>query len=263
MTEFRALRSRLGLRQAQFATLLGVSLESCRVWDSGRREVPAAVLARARDAVANFDRDHEPLTLQQLADELEVNVHTLRDAARDGRLAVQFQKRSIFGRPARRVMRIEGREFLRNGYGRRRGTTNRSCPLIVVPNDYSRQLKRLRRRLGLTLNELAKRIGAANKAVIYQWESRKRRPSPVLWLEVHRLIATGLLSDCNGSIRHPSDRTPTWDRQRSSVSSADDQPDKRSRPEACAARTAVELDREPIGTLDDASSDSARLELLP
>ena len=194
MTEFRALRCRLGISQAEFASLLGVSQESCRVWDSGRREVPTALIARARTAAANFDRDREPLTLQQLANELGVNVHTLRDAARDGRLTVQFQKRSIFGKPVRRVTRIDGREFLKNGYGRRRGIANRRCPLIAVPNDYSRQLKRLRRRLGLTLSELATRIGAANKAVIYQWESRKRRPSPVLWREIHKLIAASVAS---------------------------------------------------------------------
>jgi DNA-binding transcriptional regulator YiaG len=152
------------------------------------------VILRAREAASNADRDREPVTLQQLANELGVNVHTLRDATRDGRLTVQFQKRSIFGKPARRVTRIEGREFLKNGYGRRRGIANRSCPLIAVPNDYSHQLKRLRRRLGLTLSELATKIGAANKAVIYQWESRKRRPSPVLWREVHKLIAARVVS---------------------------------------------------------------------
>jgi len=201
MTEFRALRYHLRLPQAEFAALLGVSQESCRVWDAGRRDAPAAALARAREAVTNFDRDHELLTLQQLATELRVNVHTLRDAARDGRLSVQFQKRSVFGRPARRVTRVAGREFLAKGYGRRRAMGDRSCPLIAVPTDCSRQLKRLRRRLGLTLSELAGIIGAANKAVIYQWESGKRRPSPVLWQEVHRLIATRVPSDRNGSIR--------------------------------------------------------------
>jgi hypothetical protein len=37
------------------------------------------------------------------------------------------------------------------------------------------------------LGGLAQRIGGAGKAVIYQWESRKRTPSPVLWQSVLRL----------------------------------------------------------------------------
>ena len=36
----------------------------------------------------------------------------------------------------------------------------------------------------LTQGALAGRIGAAGKAVVYQWESRKRTPSPVLWQRV-------------------------------------------------------------------------------
>jgi hypothetical protein len=38
---------------------------------------------------------------------------------------------------------------------------------------------------------LARRIGAAGKAVVYQWESRKRTPSPVLWQQVMRLQLVG------------------------------------------------------------------------
>ena len=34
---------------------------------------------------------------------------------------------------------------------------------------------------------LARRIGAAGKAIVYQWESKKRTPSPVLWQRVLRL----------------------------------------------------------------------------
>jgi DNA-binding XRE family transcriptional regulator len=52
------------------------------------------------------------------------------------------------------------------------------APLPTVPHDYDRRLRALRRRLRLTQGGLAQRIGAAGKAVIYQWESRKRTPSP-------------------------------------------------------------------------------------
>jgi hypothetical protein len=54
----------------------------------------------------------------------------------------------------------------------------RPVPLdTTVPVDYDRQLRSLRRALRLTQSALAERIGAANKAVVYQWESRKRVPS--------------------------------------------------------------------------------------
>ena len=53
-----------------------------------------------------------------------------------------------------------------------------------APPDYDTHLVQLRRRFGLSQAELAERIGAASKAVVYQWESRKRRPSQVLWRRV-------------------------------------------------------------------------------
>jgi DNA-binding transcriptional regulator YiaG len=42
----------------------------------------------------------------------------------------------------------------------------------------------------LSQSAFAQRIGAANKAVVYQWESRKRTPSPVLWQRVLALTAS-------------------------------------------------------------------------
>jgi DNA-binding transcriptional regulator YiaG len=53
--------------------------------------------------------------------------------------------------------------------------------LAEVPNDYVARVRGLRLWLDMTLDEFAKHIGAANKAVIYQWESGKRKPSPVFW----------------------------------------------------------------------------------
>jgi hypothetical protein len=53
----------------------------------------------------------------------------------------------------------------------------------------------------IVLDALARRIGAAGKAVVYQWESRKRTPSPVLWQRVLELergrtrAATKIASD--------------------------------------------------------------------
>ena len=59
-------------------------------------------------------------------------------------------------------------------------------PLPTVPEDYDERLRQLRRRrrLHLTQGALALRLGAAGKAVVYQWESRKRTPSPVLWQRI-------------------------------------------------------------------------------
>jgi transcriptional regulator with XRE-family HTH domain len=42
--------------------------------------------------------------------------------------------------------------------------------------------------MGITQETLARRIGTASKAVIYQWESRKRTPSHVLW---QRIVGLG------------------------------------------------------------------------
>jgi DNA-binding XRE family transcriptional regulator len=52
-----------------------------------------------------------------------------------------------------------------------------------VPSDYADRLLRVRRTLRLTQGQFAEAIGAANKAVVYQWESKKRKPSPVLSLD--------------------------------------------------------------------------------
>jgi ribosome-binding protein aMBF1 (putative translation factor) len=62
----------------------------------------------------------------------------------------------------------------------------RPSPDIHVPSDYARRLRGLRRTLGLSQSQLATKIGAAGKAVIYQWESEKRHPSPVFWRAVER-----------------------------------------------------------------------------
>jgi DNA-binding XRE family transcriptional regulator len=60
---------------------------------------------------------------------------------------------------------------------------------MVVPRNYASRLIGLRRRLRLTQAELAQRIGAANKAVIYQWETRRRIPSITFSKRVEELTA--------------------------------------------------------------------------
>jgi len=184
---FRELRHAVDLSQQQFATRLGVSEESCRAWDSGRRPVPVGVIRAAEHLVVTHRAENEWLPLQGLAREFNVSVFTLRSAVRTGRLEARFEVRSVFGRPCRRATRAACRAYLADGYGRRVSSSQLMAPLIAVPRDYHVRLRTLRRRLGLSQSALARQIGAAGKAVVYQWESRKRTPSPVLWVKIERL----------------------------------------------------------------------------
>jgi DNA-binding transcriptional regulator YiaG len=188
MHELRDLRRRIGLGQQEFAALLSVPLETLRPWDSGRRAIPVAVLQRARDVVAHHARQTELLSLDQLANEFHVHVRTLRAAVRTGRLDAHF---SVFGRPRRLATRAAAEQFMAIHYRRFGGQKECPAPLPTVPPNYDQQLRALRRRLRLTQDGLARRIGAAGKAVVYQWESRKRTPSPVLWQQVLRLQRDG------------------------------------------------------------------------
>ena len=81
----RECRIALGKSQAAFAAMLGVSAESYRTWDAGRRATPPQILLRAR--VLATHRDAQVLLpLPVLALLIGVHVKTLRSAARDGRL---------------------------------------------------------------------------------------------------------------------------------------------------------------------------------
>lgn len=60
-------------------------------------------------------------------------------------------------------------------------------PVAVAPKDCDRRIVALRQRLRLSQGELAAAVGAAGKAVVYQWESRKRCPSPVFWARIELL----------------------------------------------------------------------------
>lgn len=179
MNELRELRRAMGLGQREFARQLSVPLETLRTWDSGRRTVPARAIERARLLVAQRGRKTELLPLDQLASSLNVHVRTLQAAARTGRLEAHFTVRSVFGRPRRFATRAAGARFMATSYRRFTGQPKCAPPLLIVPDDYHQQLTTLRRRLRLTQAGLALRIGAAGKAVVYQWEARKGTPSPV------------------------------------------------------------------------------------
>jgi DNA-binding XRE family transcriptional regulator len=70
-----------------------------------------------------------------------------------------------------------------------------------VPPDWARSLLRVRRDLQLTQTQLAERIGAATKAVVYQWESGKRKPSFVFWRRVEELIDSARRAEQMGRAR--------------------------------------------------------------
>jgi DNA-binding transcriptional regulator YiaG len=184
MNDLRDLRRTIGLGQREFAALLSIPLETLRPWDSGRRAISVAVLQSARDLVAHHARQTELLPLDQLANEFHVHVRTLRAAVRTGRLDAHFSVKSVFGRPRRLATRAAAEQFMAIHYRRFGGQKPCPAPLPTVPPDYDQQLQALRRRLRLTQAGLARRIGAAGKAIVYQWESRKRTPSPVLWQRV-------------------------------------------------------------------------------
>ena len=56
-----------------------------------------------------------------------------------------------------------------------------------VLDDYDVQIRVLRRVRGLSWTQLATLVSAARKAVVYQWEARKRTPSPLFWQRIAAL----------------------------------------------------------------------------
>lgn len=186
----RDCRKATGLSQSAFAERLGISLQSYRTWDSGRRPAPAELLTRVR-AVANVAPRDGAMRLLALAPLLGVSVFRLREAARDGRLAVTYDRRVVFGRLVSRATLAAGKVYKNQFYNKRTRWMPRPTPpqFPAVPDDYDRKVATLRRALDLSQAQLAVRIGAANKAVVYQWESRRRRPSPLLWQRLTSLEA--------------------------------------------------------------------------
>ena len=181
----------LGKSQAAFAAMLGVSPESYRTWDAERRATPPRVMARGR-ALATHRDDDVLLPLPVLALLIGVHVKTLRAAARDGRLPVTYDTRTTFRRLRARATPATARAFRRSYYGRTVRPADRRAPLTwsTVPVDYDVRIRAVRRSLGLSQARFATRVGAARKAVVYQWEARKRCPSPVFWQRIATLCRT-------------------------------------------------------------------------
>ena len=186
----RECRIALGKSQRALAAMLGVSPESYRTWDAGRRTTPPKMLARAR-ALATHRDDHALLPLPVLALLIGVHVKTLRAAARDGRLPVTYDTRTTFRRLRARATLAAATQFRCVYYGRQVRPTDRREPLTwaSVPEDYDVQIRALRRARGLSQEQLATLVGAAHKAVVYQWEARKRTPSLLFWQRIAALPA--------------------------------------------------------------------------
>ena len=169
--------------------MLGASPESYRTWDAGRRATPPKMLARAR-ALATHRDDHALLPLPVLALLIGVHVKTLRSAARDGRLPVTYDNKTTFRRLRARATPAAARALRRSYYGRTVRPDDRRAPLTwaSVPDDYDAQIRAVRRARGLSQAQLATLVGAARKAVVYQWEARKRTPSPLFWQRIIALL---------------------------------------------------------------------------
>ena len=181
MNALRQLRNDAHLSQRDLAGLLDMPLNTFRMWDSGLQPVPFGILYRAKASLVKHARDTELVSLDQ---------RTLRAAARTSRLAVQFSSRSVFGRPIRRATRQAAAAFMERYYKQSysRFAVKPRPPDTHVPSDVPHRLKRLRRKYRLTQAQLAKEIGAANKAVVYQRGSGLRKPSPVFWQTIERLV---------------------------------------------------------------------------
>ena len=145
----RECRIALGKSQAAFAAMLGVSPESYRTWDAGRRATPPKLLARAR-ALAAHRNDHELLPLPVLALLIGVHVKTLRAAARDGRLPVTYDTKTTFRQLRARATPAAAWVFRRSYYGRTVKPVDRRAPLTwaSVPDDYDVRIRALRKTAG-------------------------------------------------------------------------------------------------------------------
>lgn len=189
MNALRQLRRNANVSQQQCAELLGVPVNTFRMWDSGRRPIPCGVIERVTVSLTEHVRDTEPLSLDQLASELCVHERTLRAAARSGRLVVHLSSQSAFGRPIRRAARQAARAFMEHYYRKSysRFAIKPPAPNVVVPSDYARRLRLPASTTQYDADAVGHDHWCAGKAVVYQWESGNRTPPPVFWRRIEQL----------------------------------------------------------------------------
>ena len=109
---------------------------------------------------------------------------------------------------AGKVTRVIGRatlaaaqQFRRSYFGRKVRPADRREPpsWASVPSDYDAQIRALRCARGLSQAQLATLVGAAHKAVVYQWEARKRTPSPLFWRKITALFVPAMSLSATGA----------------------------------------------------------------
>jgi DNA-binding transcriptional regulator YiaG len=188
----RECRRALTLSQSIFAAQLGVPIETYRTWDSGRRPARPDILTRANELALRAD-PHALRPLATLARLIHVHVKTLHAAAKDGRLRVTYDTRTTFRSLRARATVADADAFLHTYFEKAVWPKERPAPLSwdQIPSDYDDQIRRVRRCLGATQAQFAARVGAARKAVVYQWESRKRCPSPLFWQRIREIGTNG------------------------------------------------------------------------
>lgn len=193
----RQCRDALGISQSSFAAQLGVPLETYRTWDSGRRSVRTDVLTRANALALRCD-PHALLSFDTLARLIHIHRRTLHAAAKDGRLRVTYDTRTTFRRLRVRATLADAECFLHEYFEKAVWPKDRPAPLNwnQIPPNYDAQIRRVRRQLGLTQAQFAGLVGAARKAVVYQWESRQRCPSPVFWERIQTAMGNELRERC-------------------------------------------------------------------
>ena len=184
----RDCRIALGQSQAAFATMLGASPESYRTWDAGRRATPLKILARAR-ALATHRDDHALLPLPVLALLIDVHVKTLRAAARDGRLPVTYDTRTTFRRLRARATPAAAQgvsAVVLWAIGGARGPS-RAIDVGQCARRLRRADSRATSRTRVESGAISHPGGRSTESRRYQWEARKRTPSPVFWQRITAL----------------------------------------------------------------------------
>jgi DNA-binding transcriptional regulator YiaG len=177
--------------QIAFAQQLGVSLETYRRWDADRRTPRHEILVMA-NALALRCNPLTLLPLGPLARLVGVHIRTLHAAAKDGRLRVTYDTRTTFRRLRTRATLADAEHFKREYFDKAMWPAERPARMAweTIPSDCADRIRQMRLDLGLTLGQFATRVGAARKAVVYQWESGKRCPSPVFWQRIQQLRPT-------------------------------------------------------------------------
>jgi DNA-binding transcriptional regulator YiaG len=164
----RQCREALALSQSTFSAQLGVSLETYRTWDSGRRQPRFDVLTRANELALRSKPD-VLLPLETLARLIHVHVRTLHAAAKDWRLRVTYNTRTAFRRLRAQATLADAEHFLHAYFEKAKWPKERPVTLSwnKIPTDYADHIRNTRQRMQLTQAEFAVRVrcGAQGRRV--------------------------------------------------------------------------------------------------